>query len=209
MVFLKPLVRPLFDLFLPIPIALLEPAFILVVPAFDVQQIVIGEFAPFLLEFAFELLPASRELVLVQDNSKLGLIQPGDSAVLDCGGDVLLKSFTPLRVRATTSVVETSSGDMVGSAPRLGSNRVLRLVIPIVRPARDFFLLVAVSFLERAIELVEIALDLGQVVVRKVAPFPLEFAFELIPFAFELIGVHARPPFSELSRCECDNTVVL
>src|SRR5438128_1603389 len=54
---------------------------------------------------------------------------------------------------------------------------------------------VAVALLKFADELILLAGDHREIVVRKFAPFCLHSALELLPIAFYLIPIHDRPPF--------------
>jgi hypothetical protein len=58
----------------------------------------------------------------------------------------------------------------------------------LVGPPGNIVLLNSVSFLNFAYERVVISFDLHQIVIGKLAPFPLQFAFKLSPPTFEGIG---------------------
>jgi hypothetical protein len=58
---------------------------------------------------------------------------------------------------------------------------------------------VSVAFLEQPYELLRLAGGLVEIVVGELAPLNFGFTLELMPFPFELIGVHLTSPFS-LSR---------
>jgi len=62
--------------------------------------------------------------------------------------------------------------------------------MPLVCPFHEVILFIAIPFLGFADELVVIALDLLQVVIRKLAIFLFQLTFELHPFSLELICVH-------------------
>ena len=65
-------------------------------------------------------------------------------------------------------------------------------VPPVLGPALDFLLPIAVSFLHEADKFVVVSFDLEQVVVSKLALFVLDLAFKLTPAPFELVLVHKR-----------------
>jgi len=67
--------------------------------------------------------------------------------------------------------------------------------VPFIGPSSDLVLPVGVTFLDRSLEFVVVPFDHHQVVVRKRTPLFLEFTFKLVPFTFEMIGVHVSPPF--------------
>src|SRR5262245_31792861 len=56
-------------------------------------------------------------------------------------------------------------------------------------------LLVAVSLLELAGELIALAADQRQVVVGELAPFFFDLSFQLFPIAFDLIPIHGQSPW--------------
>jgi len=63
---------------------------------------------------------------------------------------------------------------------------------------------VPVAFLEQPYELLRLAGGLVEIVVGEFAPLNPGFTLELMPFPFELIGVHLASPFSsshEQGRC--------
>src|SRR5262245_40547845 len=65
LVSVKPLVHPTTDLLFLLSISFLQRARKLVVIAFDLHQIVIGELAPLFFEFSLELFPLSLELFAI------------------------------------------------------------------------------------------------------------------------------------------------
>jgi hypothetical protein len=70
---------------------------------------------------------------------------------------------------------------------------------PLVGPAADFVFFLPIAFLNLAHERIVVAFNLKEVIIRKVAPLPLKFAFELIPLAFELLAIH-RSPFHPIDQ---------
>ena len=66
--------------------------------------------------------------------------------------------------------------------------------MPLVCPLHEFLFFVTVPLLNFADERVVIAFDLLQVIIGELALLLLEFSFELHPFSFELLGVHAFLP---------------
>src|SRR5258706_12022828 len=68
----------------------------------------------------------------------------------------------------------------------------LSALVPIVRPALDFFLFVAVAFLHDAEKFVVVTFGFEQIVVGELAPFLFQFTFEFFPVSFELILVHEK-----------------
>src|SRR5688572_3268659 len=79
--------------------------------------------------------------------------------------------------------------------PHWGS-RILGLsgLVPFICPATDLILSVGISSLDRSLELVVIPFDHHEIIVCKRTPRFLELSFELIPFSFEVIGIHPFPP---------------
>jgi hypothetical protein len=77
------------------------------------------------------------------------------------------------------------------------SDRTLSLgrTVPLIYPLIDLVLSVAVSLLDRSLELVIVPFNHHEIVVRKRTPRFLELTFELVPFTLEMVGVHGSPPF--------------
>ena len=62
--------------------------------------------------------------------------------------------------------------------------------MPLVSPLHQLVFLIPIPLLSFANELFVIPFDLLQVVIGKLAPLLLQFAFELFPFPLKLICVH-------------------
>src|SRR6185295_12696249 len=81
--------------------------------------------------------------------------------------------------------------------------------MPLDSPLHELVLVIAIPFLDFADELLVAPFNLLQVIIGKLAPLLFEVTFELHPFPFELIGVHAclhllnrvAPPFACIRPC--------
>src|SRR3989442_13477638 len=62
--------------------------------------------------------------------------------------------------------------------------------IPQIRPLADLSLHFAVTLFNGAVELVQIAFNLQEIVIREFSPVLLKMSLELTPTLFELIRVH-------------------
>src|SRR5437588_5099661 len=62
--------------------------------------------------------------------------------------------------------------------------------IPQIRPLADRSLHLAVALFNGAVELVQIAFNLQEIVIREFPPVLLKMSFELVPTLFELLVVH-------------------
>src|ERR1700758_4292912 len=50
----------------------------------------------------------------------------------------------------------------------------------------------AIAFLDLALELLALAVDLVDVIIRKLTPLLLDLAFELLPISFDTVPIHHR-----------------
>src|SRR5579859_3059498 len=79
------------------------------------------------------------------------------------------------------------------TARPVASTRPLFLrAVPVVYVLLDLILAQAVALLQLALQLVPPARDLVQIVVRELAPFFLDLAFELLPVSFDTIPIHGE-----------------
>src|SRR5512142_2463337 len=62
--------------------------------------------------------------------------------------------------------------------------------MPVLRPALDFFLLVAITFLHDPEKFIVITFCFDEIVIGQLAPFLFDFTFELLPTSFELVSIH-------------------
>jgi hypothetical protein len=69
------------------------------------------------------------------------------------------------------------------------------LVKPILNLLARLVFSQAVSLLNQAFELISATSDLVQVVIREIAPFFFDFAFQLLPISFDSIPVHRCCPY--------------
>src|SRR5262245_2271222 len=70
----------------------------------------------------------------------------------------------------------------------------LLLVHPVVDVLLDPVLGIAVARLNLAFELLAVAVDLGDIVIGKLAPLLLHLTAELLPAAFDAIPIHVKSP---------------
>src|SRR5437899_822054 len=107
-----PKIRPLADLFLHLPVTLFNGAIELVPIAINLQEIIIGEFSPVLLNLSLELVPTLFELLVVHD-------------ALLC----FLKLYNPFATLIILSSPRRSLGRSLGRKPK-GGWRDRRLFCP-------------------------------------------------------------------------------
>src|SRR5262245_11228195 len=70
----------------------------------------------------------------------------------------------------------------------------LLLVHPVVDVLLDPVLGITVARLNLAFELIVVAIDLGDIIIGKLAPLLLHLTAELLPAAFDAIPIHVKPP---------------
>jgi hypothetical protein len=97
------------------------------------------------------------------------------------------------------AIAQSADRDNVELLPPRLSGRTLSLggTVPLICPSADLVLPVRVSTLDRSLELVVVPFDHHEIVIGKRTPLFLKLTFELVPFTFEMIGVHGAPPFDD------------
>jgi hypothetical protein len=76
----------------------------------------------------------------------------------------------------------------------LVSNLPALCVVPIIDFPARLIPSVAISLLDFALELILLAIDYVEIIIREFAPFLFDLAFHLLPASFNAIPIHSGSP---------------